>query len=63
MPYTTYGLLKTIRSHTDQQSVGRRRRVETGRPNACNLCHLDKTLAWTVATRSRAGTATRRGHR
>jgi hypothetical protein len=21
--------------------------VNTGRPNACNLCHLDKTLAWT----------------
>jgi hypothetical protein len=21
--------------------------VETGRPNACNLCHLDKTLEWT----------------
>ena len=22
--------------------------VATGRPNACNLCHLDKTLAWTA---------------
>ena len=22
--------------------------LETGRPNACNLCHLDKTLAWTA---------------
>lgn len=46
MPYTTYGLLKTIRSHTvSTPSV-----VETtqhGRPNACNLCHLDKTLQWT----------------
>jgi len=21
--------------------------VKTGRPNACNLCHLDKTLQWT----------------
>ena len=21
---------------------------QTGRPNACNLCHLDKTLAWTA---------------
>jgi hypothetical protein len=20
--------------------------LETGRPNACNLCHLDKTMAW-----------------
>jgi hypothetical protein len=46
MPYTTYGLLKTIRSHTiSNPSVAES--VETGRPNACNLCHLDKTLAWT----------------
>jgi hypothetical protein len=22
--------------------------LETGRPNACNLCHLDKTLDWTA---------------
>lgn len=46
MPYTTYGLLKTIRSHT----VGSPTAAETvdiGRPNACNLCHLDKTLRWT----------------
>jgi hypothetical protein len=46
MPYTTYGLLKTIRSHT-VGSPTVRESVETGRPNACNLCHLDRTLAWT----------------
>jgi hypothetical protein len=46
MPYTTYGLLKTIRSHTIS-SPSVQETVETGRPNACNLCHLDKTLAWT----------------
>jgi hypothetical protein len=46
MPYTTYGLLKTIRSHQiSSPSVDAT--VMTGRPNACNLCHLDKTLAWT----------------
>ena len=46
MPYTTYGLLKTIRSHTvSSPSVAES--IESGRPNACNLCHLDKTLAWT----------------
>jgi nitrate/TMAO reductase-like tetraheme cytochrome c subunit len=48
MPYTTYGLLKTIRSHT----ISSPRVQETlafGRPNACNLCHLDKTLAWTAS--------------
>ncbi len=48
MPYTTYGLLKTIRSHTvSSPSVAES--VESGRPNACNLCHLDKSLAWTAA--------------
>jgi nitrate/TMAO reductase-like tetraheme cytochrome c subunit len=47
-PHTTYGLLKAIRSHTvDSPSVAVS--VKTGRPNACNLCHLDKTLAWTSA--------------
>jgi hypothetical protein len=47
MPRTTYGLLRAMRSHqvsspTVQESVAH------GRPNACNLCHLDKTLAWTA---------------
>jgi formate-dependent nitrite reductase cytochrome c552 subunit len=47
MPYTTYGLLKTIRSHQiSNPSV--KATLDTGRPNACNLCHLDKTLAWTA---------------
>jgi hypothetical protein len=27
--------------------------VDAGRPNACNLCHLDRTLAWTAAALSR----------
>lgn len=46
MPHTTYGLLKAIRSHTiDVPSV--KASQETGRPNACNLCHLDQTLSWT----------------
>jgi hypothetical protein len=46
MPYTTYGLLKTIRSHT-VSSPSASESVNAGRPNACNLCHLDKTLEWT----------------
>src|SRR4051794_10697920 len=55
MPYTTYGLLKAIRSHTiSSPSVAET--VTVGRPNACNLCHLDKTLAWTnQALRERYG--------
>jgi hypothetical protein len=47
MPHTTYGLMKAIRSHqVDSPSV--QATLATGRPNACNLCHLDKTLAWTT---------------
>jgi hypothetical protein len=45
MPYTTYGLMKTLRSHQiSSPSVAVS--LSTGRPNACNLCHLDKTLKW-----------------
>ncbi|HKQ39317.1 MAG TPA: multiheme c-type cytochrome [Verrucomicrobiae bacterium] len=46
MPHTSYGLLKAIRSHT-VTSPSVVSTLETGRPNACNLCHLDKSLAWT----------------
>ena len=46
MPYTSYGLLKAVRSHTiSNPSVTET--VELGRPNACSLCHLDQTLGWT----------------
>lgn len=45
MPHTSYGLLKAMRSHTiNSPSVAAS--VQTGRPNACNLCHLDRPLAW-----------------
>ncbi len=47
MPYTTYGLLKTIRSH-QISSPSAAATLQTGRPNACNLCHLDRTLAWSA---------------
>jgi hypothetical protein len=47
MPHTTYGLLKAIRSHRiTSPSVAST--LSTGRPNACNLCHLDQPLAWTA---------------
>lgn len=47
MPYTTWGLLRGIRSHTvDSPNVATS--LETGRPNACNQCHLDRTLLWTA---------------
>jgi predicted CXXCH cytochrome family protein len=47
MPHTTYGLLKAIRSHLiDSPTVAAT--LTSGRPNACNLCHLDRTLDWTA---------------
>jgi hypothetical protein len=46
MPFTTYGVLKAIRSH-QISSPKVADELATGRPNACNLCHLDKPLAWT----------------
>lgn len=48
MPHTSYGILKAIRSHQiDSPSI--RVEKETGRPNACNLCHANQTLAWSAA--------------
>lgn len=57
MPYTAYALLKAIRSHQisnpDVAST-----VKYGRPNACNLCHLDRTLDWAAkALQTRWGIA------
>ena len=47
MPHTTYGVLKAIRSH-EVSSPRVADDLATGRPNACNLCHLDKSLAWSA---------------
>ncbi|HEU4420391.1 MAG TPA: C cytochrome precursor [Planctomycetota bacterium] len=48
MPHTTYGLMKGVRTHRiASPSVAAT--LATGRPNACNQCHLDQTLAWTGA--------------
>lgn len=47
MPHTTWGLFTAMRSHrVDSPSAAVSAR--TGRPNACNQCHLDRTLAWTA---------------
>lgn len=46
MPHSNYALLKAVRTHTiDSPNITES--LEHGRPNACNLCHLDKTLEWT----------------
>ncbi len=47
MPHTAFGLLRAIRSH-QISSPSVRETLSNGRPNACNLCHLDQPLAWTA---------------
>ena len=47
MPHTSYGLMKANRSHQlFSPNVGKDEAA--GRPNACNLCHLNETLDWTA---------------
>jgi predicted CXXCH cytochrome family protein len=47
MPHTTYALLGAVRSHrVDSPSFDERTR---DRPNACNLCHLEKSEAWAAS--------------
>ena len=46
MPHTTYGFFSAMRSHRID-SPSAQVSLESGRPNACNLCHLDETLEWT----------------
>lgn len=45
MPYTSYALFKGIRSHRID-SPNAERTWWRGKPNACNLCHVDRTLTW-----------------
>jgi predicted CXXCH cytochrome family protein len=46
MPYQVYSLLTTHRSH--RIAIPRvRDSLGTGKPHACNLCHLDRSLGWT----------------
>jgi predicted CXXCH cytochrome family protein len=46
MPHSTYALLGGIRSH-QIESPRVLSSARYGTPNACNLCHLDRTLEWT----------------
>jgi predicted CXXCH cytochrome family protein len=46
VPRQVYSLLDTHRSH--RIMIPRvRDSIGTGKPHACNLCHLDKSLGWT----------------
>ena len=47
MPNTAWGLHKATRVHQIASPTATES-LRTGRPNACNLCHLDKTLDWTA---------------
>ncbi len=47
MPFTTYGLLKAIRSHQVSSPSVQAKFGKRAGPIACNQCHQDKTLAWT----------------
>ena len=46
MPFQAYGLLKAIRTHRiSSPDIGRTAQYQV--PNACNQCHVDKSLEWT----------------
>ena len=45
MPRMVYGILEVHRSHR-VESPDVKRDVESGRPNACTECHLDRTALW-----------------
>jgi predicted CXXCH cytochrome family protein len=45
MPHTSYALLKAIRNHRIA-SPRAAPLSAAGPPNACNLCHLDRPVAW-----------------
>ncbi len=47
MPRITEGLQDVIRSHRIY-SPTEPRMLEANQPNACNLCHLDKPIDWTL---------------
>lgn len=47
MPRTSVALFRAMRSHRIDNPNAATSQA-TGRPNGCNLCHLDKSLAWTA---------------
>jgi len=46
MPYTVYGLLKGIRNHRIDSPKVTGMTGGNERPNACNLCHVDRSTGW-----------------
>lgn len=45
MPHTSFGLMKAIRSHRIDSPTSAMT-LRYGRPNACLLCHADRTMPW-----------------
>jgi len=52
MPRMVYGILDVHRSHRIE-NPDPRRDGEAGRPHACTLCHMDRSLAWSAAEMER----------
>lgn len=52
MPHTSYGLLKSVRSHRIE-SPSVLTTLTTGRPNGCMLCHLDRNIGWVAESLSK----------
>ena len=48
MPRVTMGIDRYVRSHRIS-SPANKDMLAAAAPNACNLCHLDRTIAWTLA--------------
>lgn len=46
MPRIAYGILELHRSHRIEIPAPARHSEKFGRPNACGLCHVDRTIAW-----------------
>ncbi len=52
MPRINEGLQEMVRTHQIFKPT-QPEMIEAGQPNACNLCHLDKSIDWTLENLSR----------
>jgi hypothetical protein len=59
LPRLVQGLTTYVRSHRISSPTDPRM-LAVGAPNACNLCHLDRSIAWTAAALAALGQGDRR---
>ena len=52
MPAFNMGLDRVVRSHTISSPTDQRM-YDAGAPNACSLCHLDRSIAWVMTSLER----------